>query len=231
MKITGTSILSLIVLGISYQAGAASFDCAKAKSFAEKTICNDAKLSKDDDDLKYTYGKAKASAQDRKAFSEITKTLWNSRERCQDYACVNSWYDTAFGIYSSIVKTGIPATNGKNEFIGREGRRDKKPPEASIETNAGNSSNKGSKDFSLYDSNERAAPVEHDAVLFSNTPEAFSFIDKLVLFTRSSSYKCDSVSAFRPLMMSNGYSLICNKYSYKYEIKDNGGNVSVSVDN
>jgi Uncharacterized protein conserved in bacteria, putative lipoprotein len=117
MKITGVSIFVLMALGVSYQTNAASFDCGKAKSFAEKTICNDEKLSTADDELKYTYGKAKASVQDRRAFSEITKTLWNSRERCSNYACVNSWYDTAFGIYSSIAKTGIPEANGQNDIV------------------------------------------------------------------------------------------------------------------
>ncbi len=231
MKITGASIFSLIILGISYQTNAASFDCTKAKSFAEKTICSDAKLSKDDDELKYAYGKAKASVQDHRAFSEITKTLWNSRERCSDYACVNSWYDTAFGIYSSIAKTGIPETNGQNDIVAGDEKLDEKPSKGNAVASENKSNDEKSKDFRLYDSQERAAPIEHDAILFSETPEALSFIDRLVLFTRNSSYKCDSVSAFRPLMMSNGYSLICNRFSYKYEIKDNGGNISVSVDN
>ncbi|WP_447885256.1 lysozyme inhibitor LprI family protein [Serratia fonticola] len=124
MKITNLSILSLIIIGFSYQTSAASFDCTKAKSFAEKTICNDAKLSKDDDELKYAYGKAKASVQDRRAFAEITKTLWNSRERCSDYACVKSWYDTAFEIYSSIAKVGIPETNGQSDIVAGDEKTD-----------------------------------------------------------------------------------------------------------
>ncbi|EDW6250143.1 hypothetical protein ZS24_001576 [Salmonella enterica subsp. enterica] len=87
------------------------------------------------------------------------------------------------------------------------------------------------KDFSLYDSKERAAPVEHDAVLYKDTPEAFEFIDTLVGFVRKSSFTCDTVSSFSPMVMSNGFTLSCNGFSYKYNIKNNGGNVAVTVDN
>ncbi|HHM2228892.1 TPA: hypothetical protein ACRGFO_005780, partial [Klebsiella pneumoniae] len=95
----------------------------------------------------------------------------------------------------------------------------------------GDKRKKEAKDYSLYDSKDRAAPVEHNAILYKDTPEAFEFIDTLVGFVRQSSYKCDSVSSFIPMVSSNGFTLACNKFSYKYEIKNNGGNVSVSVDN
>ena len=231
-----TSVLSVLLfmslfVGKSFSA---SFDCSKAKSFAEKTICTNPKLSKDDDDLKYLYGNAKAYVKDRKAFSEITKALWNSRERCSDIRCVDEWYDTAFAIYGAIKETGIPETNGVNDILKNEGATKpsgiiEKPAE--IKTPSDKNPKERKKDFSLYDSKERAAPVEHNAILYKNTPEAFEFIDTLVGFVRQSSYKCDSVSSFIPMVSSNGFTLSCNKFNYKYEIKNNGGNVSVSVDN
>ncbi|MBZ7566645.1 lysozyme inhibitor LprI family protein [Klebsiella grimontii] len=227
----------LILLSVSLCAGvsyAASFDCAKAKSFAEKTICTNPQLSKDDDDLKYLYGNAKAYTQDRKAFSEITKALWDSRERCSDLKCVDEWYDTAFAIYGAIKETGIPESNGANDILKNEGAT--KPSEITekpdeITTPSAKKHKESKRDFSLYDSKKRAAPVEHNAILYKDTPEAFEFIDTLVGFVRQSSYKCDSVSSFIPMVSSNGFTLACNKFSYKYEIKNNGGNVSVSVDN
>lgn len=213
---------------------AASFDCSKAKSFAEKTICENPKLSKDDDDLKYLYANAKAYTKDRKAFSEITKALLDSRERCSDLKCVDEWYDTAFAIYGAIKETGIPETNGVNDILKNEGAT--KPSEikekpTEITTPSAKKPKESKKDFSLYDSKDRAAPVEHNAILYKDTPEAFEFIDTLVGFVRQSSYKCDSVSSFIPMVSSNGFTLACNKFRYKYEIKNNGGNVSVSVDN
>lgn len=216
--------LALASIGVASLAHSASFDCSKARSFAEKTICSSPKLSKDDDDLKYLYGYAKASVKDRKAFSEIARALWNSRERCSDYACVEEWYDSAFAIYGAIKAKGIPATNGVTDFA--------KEPEISPDEKKNESQrNNTKKDFSLYDSKERAAPVEHDAVLYKDTPEAFEFIDTLVGFVRKSSFTCDTVSSFSPMVMSNGFTLSCNGFSYKYDIKNNGGNVAVTVDN
>ncbi len=231
-----TSVISFLLFAslFSGKSFAVSFDCSKAKSFAENTICTNPKLSKDDDDLKYLYGNAKAYAKDRKAFSEITKALWNSRERCSDIKCVDEWYDTAFAIYGAIKETGIPETNGVNDILKNEGvtkpsEIKEKPTE--VTTPSARKPKESKKDFSLYDSKERAAPVEHNAILYKDTPEAFEFIDTLVGFVRQSSFKCDSVSSFIPMVSSNGFTLACNKFSYKYEIKNNGGNVSVSVDN
>lgn len=114
--------VSLTFVGLMTHAHAASFDCSKAKSFAETTICKSPQLSKDDDDLKLVFSKAKGYVQDRKAFSEITKTLWNSRERCSDYKCVDAWYDTAFAIYGAIAEKGIPETNGANDIVQFDGQ-------------------------------------------------------------------------------------------------------------
>lgn len=225
---------SVVIVGVSLHANSASFDCGKAKSFAEKTICSDPQLSKDDDDLKYLHFKAKSYVQDRKAFAEITKTLWNSRERCSDIACVNAWYDTAFAIYEAIANVGIPETNGVNDNIKNSAgyKENKKQSSDNTVKELPNKSTKHNpRDFSLYDSEERAAPIEHNAVIYKETPDALKFVDTLVGLVRQSSYKCDSVSAFGPLLLSNGFSLACNKFSYKYEIKDNGGHIAVTVDN
>lgn len=110
-------LVSVGLVGTALHANSASFDCGKAKSFAEKTVCSDPNLSKRDDDLKYVFGMAKASVQDRKAFSEITKSLWNSRERCSDLTCVSAWYDSALAIYGAITEKGIPETDGTNDII------------------------------------------------------------------------------------------------------------------
>ncbi|TKU44009.1 hypothetical protein FDX24_05455 [Citrobacter sp. wls716] len=134
------SVLALISIGVSLQASGASFDCSKAKSFSEKTICSSPKLSKYDDDLKYLYANAKESVKDRKAFSEITKALWNSRERCSDYSCVDEWYDSAFAIYGAIKAKGIPETNGITDIASTT---EASPGEPVAENQKSNSSNSG----------------------------------------------------------------------------------------
>ncbi|EKN5091898.1 lysozyme inhibitor LprI family protein [Yersinia enterocolitica] len=204
-------IISLAAIGLyASNVYSASFDCTKAKSFAEITICGNPELSSKDEDLSKEYKLAKDAFTDKKAFSEITKSLWSSRERCTDYHCIANWYDNSSAIYTAI------ANQGKENHINDPAKQERKVSK---------------KDYSLYDSNARVAPVEHDSILFSNTPDAFEFIDTLVTMIRKSDYKCDSVSSFRPMITSNGYSVSCNKFNYKYEIKDNGGHITVSVDN
>lgn len=223
-----TSIM-LVFLSVSLCTGssfAASFDCNKSKNFAEKTICSDKKLSEDDEVLAKVYNLAKKVAHNKNGFDRLTKDLWDSRDLCTNYKCINDWYDTVFVAYDSVIKT-----NASDEVLNNIQKKYDESVTQKPSISNGAKNKKEAKDYSLYDSKDRAAPVEHNAILYKDTPEAFEFIDTLVGFVRQSSYKCDSVSSFIPLVSSNGFTLACNKFSYKYEIKNNGGNVSVSVDN
>lgn len=223
------SVIFLILFVLPLSSGslfAASFDCGKAKSFAEKTICSDEKLSGDDELLAKVYSVAKKVAHNQKGFNGLTKDLWNARERCTDYKCVNDWYGSAFVVYDSVIRS-----NASDDVLNNIQRKYNESTQVNPSLNNGNKNKTREKDFSLYDSKERAAPIEHNAVLYKETPDAFEFIDTLVGFVRQSSYKCDTVSSFIPMVLSNGFTLACNKFSYKYEIKNNGGNISVTVDN
>lgn len=42
-------------------------------------------------------------------------------------------------------------------------------------------------------------------------------------------YRCDSISAFRPLIFGTGYAISCNNFSYSYDVKDVGGRWVVTV--
>lgn len=223
------SVKFLILFFLSLSSGglfAASFDCGKAKSFAEKTICSDAKLSSDDEALSKVYSVAKKVAHNQNGFNKLTRDLWNSREDCTDYKCVNDWYDSAFVVYDSVIKT-----NASDDVLNNIKKNINESKNINTSVSNENKNKQKVKDFSLYDSKDRAAPIEHKAVLYKETPEAFEFIDTLVGFVRQSSYKCDTVSSFIPMVLSNGFTLACNNFSYKYEIKNNGGNISVTVDN
>ena len=111
-------------------------------------------------------------------FLEITKALLDSRERCSDSKCVDEWYDTAFRIYGAIKETGIPETNGVNDILKNEGvtkpsEINEKPIE--ITHNAVSQEGKGKqKDFSLYDLKDRAALVEHNAILYKDSLQRHS---------------------------------------------------------
>jgi len=69
-------------------AQAASFDCAKAKSKIEHLICDNAEISKRDEDLDTVY---KAALQDQTQARKIRQTQkkWlKERDTCKDAACV-----------------------------------------------------------------------------------------------------------------------------------------------
>lgn len=72
---------------------AASFDCSKAGSANEKTICSDPELSHLDDQLGRAYRRARQAASDRRSFRVASDQQWLWREQnCHDRACLLSWY-------------------------------------------------------------------------------------------------------------------------------------------
>lgn len=43
-------------------------------------------------------------------------------------------------------------------------------------------------------------------------------------------YRCDTISAFQPMVFSDGYTISCNRFRYTYELEDKGGRWVVTVD-
>lgn len=73
--------------------GKPTFDCAKARSAAERLICQDRQLSGLDVQLANLYAVAKASATDGDEFKRATSAAWADRERrCADKQCLLDWY-------------------------------------------------------------------------------------------------------------------------------------------
>lgn len=72
---------------------AASFDCSKASTPVEKTICADAELSKLDDLLAQSYKNALAIQPDSAELKTHQRNwLKNVRNQCQDVACLKEAY-------------------------------------------------------------------------------------------------------------------------------------------
>ena len=70
-----------------------TFDCAKARSAAERLICEDRQLSGLDVQLAKLYAAAKASTTDGVEFKRATSAAWADRERrCADKQCLLDWY-------------------------------------------------------------------------------------------------------------------------------------------
>ncbi len=72
---------------------AASFDCAKAATGIEKTICGDDKLSQLDGDLSAAYNHALETAPDKQLLiHEQRQWLHDVRDACADAACLTEVY-------------------------------------------------------------------------------------------------------------------------------------------
>jgi hypothetical protein len=76
---------------------------------------------------------------------------------------------------------------------------------------------------------QATTPIEKDAVMFERSTAWSDQTEKLVRLVKASDFACDSVSASRPMVMSFGYVLVCNKFRYTYDIQDKGGHWTVSV--
>ncbi len=69
-------------------------------------------------------------------------------------------------------------------------------------------------------------PREPDAII---TSVSDAQVDALAAMVRLFDYKCDSVSAARPWLMSAGFTIHCNHFRYEYEVQDKGGHWTVTV--
>ncbi|ATI47245.1 TPA: hypothetical protein ACVU5S_003284 [Vibrio parahaemolyticus] len=54
-------------------------------------------------------------------------------------------------------------------------------------------------------------------------------IPQMVRLIQLTGYKCDSISAIREMMLSRGFTVVCNNFFYEYDIEDKGGNWVVTL--
>jgi len=89
----------LALLSAADAAIAASFDCRKAQSRVEKTICADAKLSELDDLLGRYYEGARMALQGSEACFKADQVRWlrSVRDGCGDGACLSTAYLNRLG--------------------------------------------------------------------------------------------------------------------------------------
>jgi uncharacterized protein len=104
-------IFLLTLLGLSFNTvTAASFDCTKSKTFVEKTICSEPRLSKLDDVLVENYiGMYYSNFGGTKQSLKAEQLKWlSSRNKCKDSKCLAKSYEKRinetcdYGIVSGI---------------------------------------------------------------------------------------------------------------------------------
>lgn len=70
-----------------------SFNCANARSRAERIICSDPELARQDRELGRLYARARDAAPDSAAFRRQSEQEWRRREAtCEDRECLLRWY-------------------------------------------------------------------------------------------------------------------------------------------
>lgn len=116
-----SGLLALLSVLLPLAASAASFDCTKARSYAEKLICSTPDLSRADEDLGRIYREARRRTGNSSAFKGLAEDLWKKRERCRDEACVRLWYQGARAAYESILSSGDEARRQERAYqpVGR----------------------------------------------------------------------------------------------------------------
>jgi uncharacterized protein len=84
--------VAALVLALSFQARAASFDCSKATTAVEKMICADAQLSDLDVQVARSYRRALENPADAGPLKSEQRLWLADRNKCKDVACLASSY-------------------------------------------------------------------------------------------------------------------------------------------
>jgi hypothetical protein len=74
-----------------------------------------------------------------------------------------------------------------------------------------------------------SVPVEPNAVMYAGLQQDYD-PSELAHYVRASGYRCDSISALQPLPSSHGVRLVCNHFDYKYQIEQNNGRSTVTLE-
>ncbi|PMS09011.1 hypothetical protein C0Z17_27060 [Trinickia caryophylli] len=92
MKLVKYACFAIVLLA-QLPAHAASFDCRRGHSVAEKTICTHADLSTLDDELGDLFKRLRRQTSDRRALVADSDSKWVWREQnCTDHDCLLGWY-------------------------------------------------------------------------------------------------------------------------------------------
>ena len=77
--------------------------------------------------------------------------------------------------------------------------------------------------------NNSMSQLESGVNLPKGVAEHPEVIPQMVRLIQLTGYKCDSISAIREMMFSRGFTVVCNNFSYEYDIEDQGGNWVVTL--
>ncbi len=102
----------LVMMAVSPNAAATSFDCSQASTLVEQVICSNKQLSDLDDSLAAAYKDA-LSASNSVGQIRVRQREWlvNERNRCQDITCIRVAYTKRLAELSSPRRTTLKSGN------------------------------------------------------------------------------------------------------------------------
>lgn len=114
MSIKNKAIIAFLSLFVAFGSlNGASFNCKKAGTFIEHTICNDDKLSKLDEDLAKAYKSAKKKTDKNALKKEQRKWLKTKRKSCQDVKCLRRVYTERVDELNAYGNSSTPTWAGR----------------------------------------------------------------------------------------------------------------------
>jgi len=97
-----SKVVLITILFISSNLYAASFNCKKAGTFIEHTICGDDKLSQLDEDLSAAYKQARKDGDKNQIRKEQREWIKKERNKCQSITCLRGSYTSRISELSSV---------------------------------------------------------------------------------------------------------------------------------
>ena len=123
-RILPSLVLLLGIQALPWLAQAASFDCAKAATKVEKTICANPELSKLDEQLHDAYQELLAQASDKEQIKSLQRQwLKKSRNVCQDAACLSARYHTRLAELTALTTAQAESTNDAAQAASQPSQR------------------------------------------------------------------------------------------------------------
>lgn len=93
MRVLISFVVCSLLAGAGGSAAAASFDCKKARTKAEKLICATPALSRADEELGRQYKAARAATRDARGLRHAQQRWVRKRDLCADAACMLAAYE------------------------------------------------------------------------------------------------------------------------------------------
>ena len=109
LRLSALAGIRIFLVVFSTGIHSASFNCQKAMSVSERLICDDAELSKLDDEAALAYKEALRNSANPKEVVASQRDAWRQREKeCSSKACLIEWFAQRKSSLNAALQTSSP---------------------------------------------------------------------------------------------------------------------------